>query len=133
MTAQRSGDFPGGSVHGVGPSTVLGGRYAVQRRLEQLPRAERWSAHDLTLERDVVVVCFEEHESHAPAVLDAARRVAGLDNHRLVRVLDVGRSEGIAFYVEEALHDAQTLAHILEQGGLPAEEVRRIAGESATG
>ncbi|QGN58654.1 hypothetical protein [Nostocoides sp. HKS02] len=120
-------------MHGVGPSTVLGGRYAVQRRLEQLPRAERWSAHDLTLERDVVVVCFEEHESHAPAVLDAARRVAGLDNHRLVRVLDVGRSEGIAFFVEEALHDAQTLAHILEQGGLPAEEVRRIAGESATG
>ena len=30
-------DERGGSVHGVGPSTVLGGRYAVQRRLEQLP------------------------------------------------------------------------------------------------
>ncbi|WP_157606016.1 hypothetical protein [Phycicoccus sp. Soil802] len=123
----------GGSVHGVGPSTVLGGRYAVQRRLEQLPKAERWSAHDTTLERDVVIVCFSEQESHADTTLDAARRAAGLDNHRLVRVLDVGRSEGIAFFVEEAIHDSHTLTHLLEQGGLPAEEVRRIAGEAATG
>jgi hypothetical protein len=120
-------------VHGVGPSTVLGGRYAVQRRLEQLPKAERWSAHDTTLERDVVIVCFAEQDAHADVTLDAARRVAGLDNHRLVRVLDVGRSEGIAFFVEEAIHDAHSLAQILEQGGLPAEEVRRIAGETATG
>ena len=120
-------------MHGVGPSTVLGGRYAVQRRLEKLPNAERWSAHDTTLERDVVIVCFSEQEAHADTTLDAARRAAGLDNHRLVRVLDVGRSEGIAFFVEEAINDAQTLAHLLEQGGLPAEEVRRIAGETATG
>jgi hypothetical protein len=98
-----------------------------------MPRAERWSAHDATLERDVVVVCFPEDDPHADATLDAARRVAGLDNHRLVRVLDVGRSEGIAFFVEEAIHDAHSLAQILEQGGLPAEEVRRIAGETATG
>ena len=119
-------------MHGVGPSTVLGGRYAVQRRLETLSHAERWSAHDTTLERDVVVVCFGEDDAHAPATLDAARRAAGLDNHRLVRVLDVGRSEGTAFYVEEAIAEAHTLAQILGQGGLPAEEARRIAGETAT-
>jgi hypothetical protein len=112
---------------------VLGGRYAVQRRLEQLPSSERWSAHDLTLERDVVATCFAEDSAHADAALDAARRAAGLDNHRLVRVLDVGRSEGIAFFIEEALPDAETLAHVLAQGGLPAEEARRIAGEAATG
>jgi eukaryotic-like serine/threonine-protein kinase len=120
-------------VHGVGPSTVLGGRYAVQRRLEQLPRAERWSAHDTTLERDVVVVCFAEQDSHADAVLDAARRAAGLDNSRLVRVLDVGRSDGVGFFVEEAPPEASTLTHLLEQGGLPAEEARRVTGEVATG
>ncbi|MGA8980744.1 MAG: hypothetical protein WB473_16660, partial [Pedococcus sp.] len=117
----------------MGPSTVLGNRYAVQRRLEQLAHAERWSAHDTTLERNVVVVCFGEDDPHAAATLDAARRAAGLDNHRLVRVLDVGRSDGTAFYVEEALPEAHTLAQILEQGGLPAEEARRIAGETATG
>ena len=119
-------------MHGVGPSTVLGGRYAVQRRLEQMPHAERWSAHDATLERDVVVICFLEGDPHAAAALDAARRAAGIDNHRLVRVLDVGRSEGVAFFVEEAIHDAHTLTQILGQGGVPAEEARRIAGETAT-
>ena len=54
-------------MHGVGPSTVLGGRYAVQRRLEQMPHAERWSAHDTTLERDVVIVCFSEKIRPKPA------------------------------------------------------------------
>jgi len=120
-------------VHGVGPSTVLGGRYAAQRRLEKLPNAERWSAHDTTLERDVVLVCFAETEQHADATLDAARRAAGIDNPRLVRVLDVGRSDGIAFFVEEALPDTHTLTQLLDQGGLPAEEARRVAGEVATG
>ena len=120
-------------MHGVGPSTVLGGRYAVQRRLEQMPGAERWAAHDTTLERDVVVVCFAEAHPYADATLDAARRVAGLDNPRLVRVLDVGRSDGVAFFVEEALHGAHTLTELLAQGALPSEEARRIAGETATG
>ena len=120
-------------MHGVGPSTVLGGRYAVQRRLAQQPRAERWSAHDLTLERDVVVVVFAADDPNADAALDAARRAAGVDHDRLVRILDVGRSEGVAYFVEEALREAHTLAHLLEQGGLPAEEARRIAGETATG
>ncbi len=120
-------------MHGVGPSTVLGGRYAVQRRLAQLPRAERWSAHDTTLERDVVVICFAADDPNADAALDAARRAAGVDNERLVRILDVGRSDEVAFFVEEALHAAHTLTHLLEQGGLPSEEVRRIAGETAVG
>lgn len=120
-------------MHGVGPSTVLGGRYAVQRRLAQQPRAERWSAHDLTLERDVVVVVFAADDPNADAALDAARRAAGVDHDRLVRILDVGRSEGVAYFVEEALREAHTLTHLLEQGGLPSEEARRIAGETATG
>jgi hypothetical protein len=111
---------------------VLGGRYAVRRRLAQMPRAERWSAHDTTLERDVVVVCFSAAEPNADATLDAARRAAGVDHDRLVRILDVGRADGLAWFVEEALHEAHTLTHLLEQGGLPSEEARRIAGETAT-
>ena len=120
-------------VHGVGPSTVLGGRYAVRRRLAQMPRAERWSAHDTTLERDVVLVCFAANDPNADATLDAARRAAGVDHDLLVRILDVGRSDEIAYFVEEALYEAHTLTHLLEQGGLPSEEARRIAGETSTG
>ena len=120
-------------MHGVGPSTLLGGRYAVQRRLAQLAAAERWSAHDTTLERDVVVVVFPADHPNADTALDAARRAAGVDNARLVRILDVGRSEDVAFFVEEALYEAHTLTHLLDQGGLPSEEARRIAGETAVG
>lgn len=120
-------------MHGVGPSTLLGDRYAVQRRLAQLPHAERWSAHDTTLERDVVVVVFPVDDPNADAALDAARRAAGIDNDRLVRILDVGRSDEVAFFVEEALYEAHTLTHLLDQGGLPSEEARRIAGETAVG
>ena len=47
-------------------------------------------------------------------------------------VLDVGVSEGLAFVVEESLHGAHTLTSLLAQGGLPAEEVRRMVGETAT-
>jgi hypothetical protein len=112
---------------------VLGGRYAVQRRLAQLPRAERWSAHDTTLERDVVIVVFPADDPNADATLDAARRAAGVDNDRLVRILDVGRSDEVSFFVEEALYEAHSLTHLLDQGGLPSEEARRIAGETAVG
>jgi hypothetical protein len=112
---------------------VLGGRYAVRRRLAQLPRSERWSAHDTTLEREVVVVCFPADDPNADAALDAARRAAGIDNDRLVRILDVGRSDDLGYFVEEALHEPHTLTHLLDQGGLPSEEARRIAGEVATG
>ena len=120
-------------MHGVGPSTVLGGRYAVQRRLAQLPRAERWSAHDTTLERDVVIVVFPSDDPNADATLDAARRAAGVDNERLVRILDVGRTDDVAYFVEEALYEPHTLTQLLDQGGLPSEEARRIAGETAVG
>ena len=78
-------------------------------------------------------MCFAANDPNADATLDAARRAAGVDHDRLVRILDVGRSDEIAFFVEEALYEAHTLTHLLEQGGLPSEEARRIAGETATG
>jgi hypothetical protein len=111
---------------------VLGGRYTAARRLEQFARAERWSAHDTTLERAVVVVCFPAADPNADAALDAARRAAGIDNHRLVRILDVGRADDVAFFVEEALPHSHTLTALVADGGLPSEEARRIAGEVAT-
>jgi hypothetical protein len=119
-------------VQGVGPSSVLGGRYALRHRLAETANAERWSAHDMTLERDVVVVCFRADDPNADAALDAARRAAGVDNDLLVRILDVGRSDEVAFLVEEGLPGAVSATALLGQGGLPAEEARRIAGEVAT-
>ncbi|HEX6055323.1 MAG TPA: protein kinase family protein, partial [Intrasporangium sp.] len=119
-------------VHGIGPGTVLGGRYAVTLRTSEGPHHERWRATDNTLDREVVLVCFPVSASVASATLDAARRAAGIEDPRLVRVLDAGTDVDIAFVVEEPLTGAMPLSHILHAGGLPAEEVRRIVGEAAS-
>ncbi|WP_345505763.1 hypothetical protein [Terrabacter aeriphilus] len=119
-------------MQGVGPGSVLGGRYAVTSRTSAGAHHERWRADDHTLEREVVLVCFPAASSVAAAALDAARRAAGIEDPRLVRVLDVGTDSGVGFIVEEPLTGAQPLSHLLQGGGLPADEVRRLTGEAAT-
>ncbi|WP_347349977.1 protein kinase family protein [Intrasporangium sp.] len=118
-------------MQGVGPGSVLAGRYAVTLRTAEGPHHERWRATDQTLERDVVLVCFPSTASVTAATLDAARRAAGLEDPRLVRVLDVGTDQDVSFVVEEPLTGSVTLAHLLVGGGLLADEVRRLVGESA--
>ena len=115
-------------MQGVGPGTVLGGRYTVHRRLEQRDGAERWTGVDDTLRREVTLLVVPATHPQADALLDAARRAAGVDNAHLVRILDVGRADSSAYVVEEDLSSAQTLASLAARGGLPAEEVRRIVG-----
>ncbi|MDN5791332.1 MAG: hypothetical protein L0H25_10750, partial [Micrococcales bacterium] len=93
---------------------------------------ERWRATDTTLERDVVLVCFPADSEVAAPALDAARRAAAVEDHRLVRILDVGTDFGASFIVEEPLTGAAPLSHLLQSGGLPANEARRLTGEAAT-
>ena len=119
-------------MEGVGPGTTLDGRYTTSRRIEQRHGCERWTAEDTTLGRSVVVLCLPESDHRASAVLDAARRVAGIDTPTLVRVLDVGRERGLAFVVEADTTTARGLDQLVDEGGLPADEVRRIVGEVAT-
>src|SRR5215207_8127498 len=101
----------GGAVQGVGPGSLLGGRYLVQRRVSQHSRYERWVAADQTLDREVVLLCFDADGPVASPALDAARRAAG---------------------VEEPLNGARSVTSVLTDGGLPAEEARRIVGEAAS-
>ena len=119
-------------MQGVGPGSLLGGRYVVQRRVAQHVRFERWTAADQTLDREVVLLCFDAAGPQTSVALDAARRAAGIEEARLVRILDVGSHEGVAFVVEEPLTGARSLTSVLGEGGLPAEEARRIVGEAAS-
>ncbi len=122
----------GAAVHGVGPGSTLGGRYVVGGRAEQHARYERWLATDQTLLREVVLLCFPVDGATAAAALDAARRAAGIDDARLVRVLDVGRDGEVAFVVEEPLATGLDLVELVDGGPLPAGEARRLVGEAAT-
>jgi hypothetical protein len=118
-------------VHGVGPGSVLGGRYTTTVRIAQGALHERWRASDHTLEREVILVCFPARSHVAALALDAARQAAGVEDHRLVRVLDVGTDAQVSFIVEEPLTGSVPMSHLLRAGGLPPAEVRRLVGESA--
>ena len=118
-------------MRGVGPGTVLGGRYTVRRRLEQLHGTERWSADDTTLGRTVSMLCIAGDDHRTPALLDAARRAASVTHVVFVRILDVGGDDEVAYVVEEDLGEARTLAELVTDGGVPGDEVRRITGEVA--
>lgn len=118
-------------MRGVGPGTVLGGRYTVHRRLEQIQGTERWTADDSTLGRAVHVVTVTSTDHRAAALLDAARRAASVTHAVFVRVLDVGTDADVSYLVEEELDEARTLTQLVTDGGLPGDEVRRITGEVA--
>ncbi len=121
----------GARVRGVGPGTVLGGRYTVHKRLEQLRDTERWTADDGTLGRSVALLTVAMGDPRTPALLDAARRAASVTQSTFVRILDVGTDGDVAFVVEEDLAEARALGELARDGGLPADEVRRITGEVA--
>jgi len=120
-------------VQGVGPGTILGGRYFLRRRLTQGRDVERWSAHDTTLARTIALTIVDAQHPNRAGILDAARRAAGVEDARLVRILDVGTQDGNSYFVEEGMEDALSLTTILLRGPLPAEEARRIVGEVASG
>lgn len=118
--------------------TVLGERYALDELLARRDGGtlEYWSARDVTLGRLVAVTVLPatgEFEATAQAALDGARRVASVDDPRLVRVLDVGTEAGLCWIVEEGLSEAESLASLVADEPLAAEEVRRIVGETAAG
>ena len=122
----------GHPLEGVGPGTTLDGRYTTQRRIEQRHGAERWTAQDTTLGRPVILLCLPDSDHRCSALLDSARRAAGVETPTLHRVLDVGRENGVAWVIEGDVADSRNLAELVDEGGIPADEVRRIVGEVAT-
>ncbi|WP_298889909.1 murein biosynthesis integral membrane protein MurJ [uncultured Serinicoccus sp.] len=116
--------------------TRLGDRYVLDELLAEREGGglEYWSAKDSTLGRLVAVTVLPSEGASAQvaaAVLDGARRVASVDDPRLVRVLDVGDEDGLCWIIEEGLSEAESLASLVEEHPLPAEEARRLVGESA--
>ena len=120
----------GAALDAVGPGSLLGGRYALRQRLDDAASTSVWQAHDHTLDRLVVVLVVGTAHPHAAAMLDAARRAAGVEDSRLVRVLDVGREDAVAYVVSEWV-EASTLTARLRNGPLPAHDVRTMIGEAA--
>ncbi|WP_040155339.1 protein kinase family protein [Mobilicoccus massiliensis] len=119
-------------MQGVGTGRLIASRYALRQRRATLGNIEVWAATDSTLGREVSVTVLPVSDSHAEPLLEAARRTAAVNDHRLVRVLDVGSRGEIAWVVEESLSESTSVADLLVEGPLPPEEARRIAGEVAS-
>jgi hypothetical protein len=117
-------------VDGVGHGSLLAGRYRLEERVRTGPDGSLWRAVDETLERQVSVRIVRPGHRYTADVVDAARRAALVEDARLVRVLDVGESNGTAYIVAEHLV-GRTLEELLVAGPVPAETVRRLVGEAA--
>ena len=112
---------------------ALAGRYELTSCVAEAGAHRQWHAVDRTLARDVTVITFPADDPHAEAALDSARRAAGVDDLHLLRILDVGTEDGTSYVVTEQVHEADSVASLLQFQTLPAEEARRIVGEAATG
>lgn len=119
-------------MQGITKGTVLGDRYELTSEISDAPGLARWVARDEKLGREVAITVFGSRSSHAEAALDSARRAAGVDDARLVRVLDAGRDDEFSYVVEEAHTGAHTLADLVRFEAMHPEEARRIVGETAS-
>lgn len=113
----------------VGQGTIIAGRYRLDHPTPcDLPGAECWSAHDQILDRTVRVLLLLE--GRVRQAQDAARRAALVTDPRLLRVIDVGDHEGVAYVVTERL-PGRDLGQLTAHGPLPAAQARAIVGEAA--
>ena len=113
----------------VGQGTLVAGRYRMLRPIaSDLAGATAWDANDQILDRAVRLAILAE--GHVPQAVDAARRAALVADARLVRVLDVGDHEGVAYMITESV-TGPSLAQLVARGPLPADQARAIIGEAA--
>lgn len=119
-------------MQGVGTGRLIASRYALRQRRAALGPIEVWAATDSTLGREVSVTVLPSSDPKATPLLEAARSTVSVNDHRLVRVLDVGSRGEIAWVVEESLTESTSVTDLLTSGSLPPEEARRIAGEVAS-
>ncbi len=113
----------------IGQGTQLAGRYRLEHPVEfDLPGAECWTATDQILDRPVRALLLRE--GRVREAQDAARRAALVTDPRLLRVLDVGDHEGVAFVVTERV-PGRDLGQLTAHGPLPADQARAIVGEAA--
>lgn len=119
-------------MQGITKGTVLGNRYELTSEISDAPGLARWIARDEKLGRDVAITVVGSRSAHADAALDSARRAAGVEDPRLVRVLDAGRDVEFAYIVEEPHTGAYSLADLARFEPMHPEEARRIVGETAS-
>ena len=101
MASQASSEGSQVTEHGVGPGSVVAGRFRLEDLLEETDGARFWRAVDLTLARDVAVHVLATDDPRAQATLNAARTSALVSDSHILRVLDAVEQEDVVFLVHE--------------------------------
>lgn len=115
---------------------LIAGRYRLSNTIGRGAMGEVWQAYDELAGRPVAVKLLHSQNSEPTATARfrlEAQTAGRLSHPHVVGVLDFGEQEGRLFLVME-LVEGDSLAYVLTQAGsLPAEEVARIAAQSAAG
>src|SRR5215510_11003824 len=110
------------------------GPYEVLAALGSGGMGEVYRARDTRLGRDVAVKVLPQHLSANPDVRARfereAKTVSAFNHPHICTLFDVGREDGIDYLVME-LVEGETLAHRLEKGALPIEQMLRLGIEIA--
>jgi tetratricopeptide (TPR) repeat protein len=118
---------------GIGPGTVIGGRFEVLRELGRGGFGVVFEARDRELGRLVAVKVVRPRRGVDPAMLRAeAEAAAQLHHPNIVTVHDLGSASGEGWLVLELLR-GETLEERLRRGQVPPAEALRVATEIARG
>ena len=113
---------------------VLGDRYRMIRHVASGGMGQVWEAFDETLERTVALKVMhpnnQDERSLVDRFRDEARFAAQIAHPNTVTVHDYGEDDGLCFLVMEFV-DGPTLASVLSDGPMGAEDVRRVLGQLA--
>ncbi|WP_141824757.1 serine/threonine-protein kinase [Humibacillus xanthopallidus] len=117
------------------PGDVLGGRYLLTAPIAAGGMGDVWEATDEVLARDVAVKVMRadgvDDDAFTARFRDEARNAAGLHHPHIASVFDYGEQDERAWIVMELVPGHTVSDLIRERGALPADEVRRILGQSA--
>ena len=118
---------------GIGPGTVIGGRFEVLRELGRGGFGVVFEARDRELGRLVAVKVVRPRRGVDPSMLRAeAEAAATLHHPNIVTVHDLGSAHGEGWLVLELLR-GDTLEDRMRRGRLPTAEALRIGTEIARG
>ena len=118
---------------GIGPGTVIGGRFEVLRELGRGGFGVVFEARDRELGRLVAVKVVRPRRGVDPGMLRAeAEAAAALHHPNIVTVHDLGSAGSEGWLVLELLR-GETLEERLHRGPLPGPEALRVGTEIARG
>lgn len=114
----------------IGPGTLLAGRYRLEDLLTEDDGARFWRATDTVLARSVAIHALPSDDPRAPALMEAARLSATVNDTHLLRVLDADDADGVAWVVNE-WGEGLSLDLMLERGTLAPSRAAWLTREVA--